>query len=186
MQGFPKLPKDLPVPQDDGACAHLLGEKLPQVTLTSSRSNQLELSKIKGRVVFYCYPMTAQPGIPIPDGWEQIPGALGCTFQSCAFRDHHAELQALGVQVYGISTQDSSYQQEAVERLHLPFELLSDADFAFTTSFRLPTFEVEGKRLIKRLTLIADDGKIVKVFYPVFPPDRNAQEVIEWLMQSAA
>jgi peroxiredoxin len=183
MQGFPDLSK-LPIPQDDGACAHLLGEKLPQVTLTSTGGNQLDLSIIEGKVVFYCYPMTGQPGVSIPNGWEQIPGAAGCTLQSCAFRDHHAELQAIGVQVYGLSTQDSLYQKEAVERLHLPFELLSDVDFEFTTLLRLPTFEVENKRLIKRLTLIADDGKIVKVFYPVFPPDKNAQSVIEWLTQS--
>lgn len=183
MQGFPDLSK-LPIPKDDGACAHLLGEKLPQVTLTSTRGNQLDLSNIKGKVVFYCYPMTGQPSVPIPNGWEEIPGAAGCTLQSCAFRDHHAELQALGVKVYGLSTQDSSCQQEAVERLHLPFELLSDANFEFITLLRLPTFEVEDKRLIKRLTLIAEHGKIVKVFYPVFPPDKNAQSVIEWLTQS--
>lgn len=185
MQGLPDLSK-LPVPQDDAACNHLLGEKLPQVTLTSTRGNQLDLSTIEGKVVLYCYPMTKQPNVPIPDGWEQIPGAAGCTLQSCAFRDHHAELQALGVEVYGLSTQDSSSQQEAVERLHLPFELLSDADFELTTSLGLPMFEVEGKRLMKRLTIVADSGKIIKVFYPVFPPDKNAQEVVEWFTQSAA
>jgi peroxiredoxin len=185
MQNLPDLSK-VPIPQDDGACAHLVGEKLPQVKLTSTRGNQLDLSVIEGKVVFYCYPMTGRPGVSIPAGWEQIPGAAGCTLQSCAFRDHYAELQAIGVQVYGLSTQDSSYQQEVVERLHLPFELLSDAEFALTTALRIPTFEVEGKRLMKRLTLIADRGKIVKVFYPVFPPDQNPQEVVEWLMQSAA
>lgn len=181
MENFTELPQTLPVPVDDGACVHLLGKKLPKVVLTSTRGRQVNLSDIKGKVVFYCYPMTGQPGVPLPDGWEQIPGARGCTPQSCAFRDRHAELQTLGIQVYGISTQNSSYQQEAVERLHLPFELLSDADFEFTTSLQLPTFEVAGKRLIKRLTLIANEGEIVKVFYPVFPPDRNAQDVIDWL-----
>ncbi|ERT07500.1 ahpC/TSA family protein [Lyngbya aestuarii BL J] len=184
MEYLPDLSK-LPIPQDDGACNHLLGERLPQLTLTSTGGNQLDLSTLFGKVVLYCYPMTKQPNVPIPDGWEQIPGAAGCTWQSCAFRDYHAELQTLGVQVYGLSTQDSSSQQEAVERLHLPFELLSDADFILTNSLKLPTFEVEGKRLIKRLTLIADNGKIVKVFYPVFPPDKNAQEVMEWLVQKA-
>lgn len=181
MQGLIDWSK-LPPPQDDGACTHLVGQKLPHVTLVSTRGKQLDLSTISGRVVLYCYPMTKQPGVPIPIGWEAIPGAAGCTPQSCAFRDHHAELQTLGAEVYGISTQSSTDQQEAVERLHLPFELLSDADFALTNSLRLPTFEVEGKRLIKRLTLIADEGNIVKVFYPIFPPDRNAQDVIAWLM----
>jgi peroxiredoxin len=183
MHYVPDLSK-LPIPQDDGACNHLLGERLPQVMLTSTRGDRVDLSSIQGRVVIYCYPMTKQPHVPIPDGWEQIPGAAGCTIQSCAFRDYHAELQSLGVRVYGLSTQESSYQQEAVERLHLPFDLLSDANFECTTLLRLPTFEVEGKRLIKRLTLIADSGKIIKVFYPVFPPDKNVQEVMNWLAQN--
>jgi peroxiredoxin len=183
MEYSPDISK-LPIPQDDGACSHLLGEKLPQVLLASTSSERLDLSAIEGKVVLYCYPMTKQPNVPIPDGWEQIPGAAGCTLQSCAFRDFNAEFQELGVRVYGISTQDSSYQQEAVERLHLPFELLSDANLTFTTCLRLPTFEVGGKQLIKRLTLIADGGKIVKVFYPVFPPTTNAREAIEWLKES--
>jgi peroxiredoxin len=153
--------------------------------LASTCGDRVDLSSIHGKVVIYGYPMTKQPHVPIPDGWEQIPGAPGCTLQSCAFRDYHAELQALGVRVYGLSTQDSLYQQEAVERLHLPFDLLSDANFELTTSLRLPTFEVEGKRLIKRLTLIVDSGKIVKVFYPVFPPDKNAPEVVKWCVQNA-
>jgi peroxiredoxin len=183
MQYSPDFSK-LPIPKDDGACNHLLGERLPTVMLASTDGNQLDLSAIQGKIVIYCYPMTKQPDLPIPDGWEQIPGAAGCTLQSCTFRDFNAELQALGVRVYGLSTQDSSYQQEAVERLHLPFELLSDADFGFTNSLRLPTFEVEGKRLIKRITLIVNSGKIVKVFYPVFPPDKNAQAVLDWLVQN--
>jgi peroxiredoxin len=183
MQYSPDFSK-LPIPQDDGACSHLLGEMLPQVTLSSTRGDRLDLSTIEGKVVIYCYPMTKQPDIDIPDGWEQIPGAAGCTLQSCAFRDDYTQLQALDVRVYGLSTQDSIYQQEAVERLHLPFALLSDANFELTTLLRLPTFKVEGKRLLKRLTLIADRGKIVKVFYPVFPPDRNAQAVIDWLVSS--
>ena len=184
MQYSPDFSK-LPIPEDDGACNHLFGERFPAVMLDSTRGNQLDLSAIQGKVVVYCYPMTKQPDVPIPEGWEQIPGAAGCTLQSCAFRDFNAELQALGVRVYGLSTQDSLYQQEVAERLHLPFELLSDAGFEFTNSLQLPTFEVEGKRLIKRLTLIADGGKIVKVFYPVFPPDKNAQDVLDWLLQDA-
>jgi peroxiredoxin len=180
MEYSPDISK-LPIPKDDGACNHLLGQKLPQVLLDSTSGERVNLSAIQGKVVLYCYPMTKQPNVPIPDGWEQIPGAAGCTLQSCSFRDFNAEFQELGVHVYGISTQNSSYQQEAVERLHLPFELLSDANLVFTTLLRLPIFEVEGKQLIKRLTLIADSGKIVKVFYPVFPPDTNAPAVIEWL-----
>jgi peroxiredoxin len=184
MQYSPDFSK-LPIPEDDGTCNHLFGERLPVVMLVSTSGNRLDLSAIQGKIVIYCYPMTKQPDVAIPDGWEQIPGAAGCTLQSCAFRDFNAELKALGVRVYGLSTQDSSYQQEVVERLHLPFELLSDADFAVTNLLRLPTFEVEGKRLIKRLTLIADGGKIVKVFYPVFPPDKNAEDVLDWLLQNA-
>jgi peroxiredoxin len=180
MEYSPDISK-LPIPKDDGACNHLLGQKLPQVLLDSTSGERVNLSGIQGKVVLYCYPMTKQPNVPIPDGCEQIPGAAGCTLQSCSFRDFNAEFQELGVHVYGISTQNSSYQQEAVERLHLPFELLSDANLVFTTLLRLPIFEVEGKRLIKRLTLIVDSGKIVKVFYPVFPPDTNAPAVIEWL-----
>jgi peroxiredoxin len=184
MQYSPDFSK-LPIPDDDGACNHLFGERLPAVMLASTRGNQLDLSAIQGKVVVYCYPMTKKPDVLIPDGWEQIPGAAGCTLQSCAFRDFNAELQALGIRVYGLSTQDSLYQQEVAERLHLPFELLSDAGFELTNSLRLPTFEMEGKRLIKRITLIADSGKIVKVFYPVFPPDKNAQAVLDWLVQNA-
>jgi peroxiredoxin len=181
MQTFTDLPQDLPVPKDDGSCAHLLGISLPKVMLLSTDDRELHLSDIKGQVVLYCYPMTGQPGIPLPNGWDQIPGARGCTPQACSFRDYYAELQALDVQVYGISTQDTRYQKEAVERLHLPFELLSDAGLEFSASLQLPTFEVDGKRLIKRLTIIANEGKIIKVFYPVFPPDKHAQEVVEWL-----
>ncbi|MDJ0570788.1 MAG: peroxiredoxin [Pleurocapsa sp. MO_192.B19] len=183
---FSELPQNLPVPLDDGESSHLLGKSLPNVVLHSTSSRQVNISNIDGKVVFYCYPMTRQPGVKLPDGWDSIPGARGCTPQSCSFRDHYQELQALGTQVYGISTQESSAQIEAVERLHLPFELLSDANFKLTTSLQLPNFEVENKRLIKRLTLIAQEGKIVKVFYPVFPPDKNAQDVVDWLKQEKA
>ncbi len=127
--------------------------------------------------------MTGRPGVPLPDGWESIPGA--CTPQSCAFRDHYQDLQTLNTQVFGLSTQSSIDQQEAAARLHLPFELLSDLDLSFTRALKLPTFEVEGKSLIKRVTLIVEDQIITKVFYPVFPPDQNADEVIEWLRHRA-
>lgn len=179
-QDFSQLPSDLPVPIDDGAGDRLLNKNLPNLVLNSTSGKQINLSNIN-RVVFYCYPMTGQPGVKLPDGWDSIPGARGCTPQSCSFKDHYRELQALNTQVYGISTQTSSTQQEAVARLHLPFELLSDAEFKLTTALQLPTFEVENKKLIKRLTFIADKGKIIKVFYPVFPPDRNARDVIDWL-----
>ena len=175
------LPEDLPAPVDDGACDHLLGMSLPTCPLPSTSGRLVDLAQLPGRTVVYCYPRTGRPDQPIPAGWNEIPGARGCTPQSCAFRDHYRELQALGARVFGMSTQTTDYQREAVERLHLPFELLSDANLSFARSLRLPTFEVEGMVLIKRLTLVIDDGRIVKVFYPVFPPDRNAGDVISWL-----
>lgn len=178
-----KLPQNLPVPLDDGASSHLLGKSLPNVVVNSTSNREVNIAHLEGKVVFYCYPMTGKPGVKLPDGWDAIPGARGCTPQSCSFRDHYRELQSLNTKVYGISTQKSSAQIEALTRLHLPFELLSDEDLKLTTSLELPTFEVENKRLIKRITLIAEEGKIVKVFYPVFPPDKNAQDVINWLKQ---
>ena len=176
-----ELPKDLPVPVDDGACDHLLGMHLPSVPLRSTTGRLIDLASLSGKTVVYCYPRTGKPDEAPPAGWNKIPGARGCTPQSCAFRDHFQELQALGVGVFGLSAQSTEYQKEAVERLRLPFELLSDAEFAFTRALRLPTFKVENMTLIKRLTLIIQDGRIEKVFYPVFLPDRNAQEVIEQL-----
>ena len=177
-----ELPKDLPVPQDDGACAHLSGMKLPRVTLASTGGHSVELAQAKGRTVVYIYPRTGRPDQDLPTGWNAIPGARGCTPQSCAFRDHFEELKSAGTaQVYGLSTQDTAYQREAVERLHLPFEILSDEKLEFTRALRLPTFEVDGMVLIKRMALIVRDGVIEKVFYPVFPPDRNAGDVLAWL-----
>ena len=181
MTDYTELPTNLPVPQDDGASSHLLGKSLPNVVLLSTSGKQVNVSHIQGQVVFYCYPMTGQPGVKLPESWDLIPGARGCTPQSCSFRDHYQELQAFSTQVYGISTQDSATQTEAVERLHLPFELLSDADLKLTNALQLPTFDVENKRLIKRITLIIQERKIVKVFYPVFPPAQNAGDVIKWL-----
>jgi len=177
-----ELPKDLPVPQDDGACSHLTGMRLPRLTLASTAGRSVDLSALKGTTVVYVYPRTGRPDQESPAGWNQIPGARGCTPQSCAFRDHFEELTRAGAaHVYGLSTQDTTYQREAVERLHLPFELLSDEKLEFVKALRLPTFEVDGMTLIKRLTLIARDGVIEKVFYPVFPPDRNAGDVVAWL-----
>ena len=182
-----ELPKDLPVPQDDGACAHLAGAKLPPVTLPSTGGKRVDLSALKGATVIYIYPRTGRPDQEVPTGWNAIPGARGCTPQSCAFRDHYDELKRAGAaQVYGLSTQDTAYQREAVERLHLPFEILSDEQLGLARALRLPTFEVDGMTLIKRITLIARDGRIEKVFYPVFPPDRSASDVLASLKSQAA
>jgi peroxiredoxin len=176
------LPDDLPVPVDDGAARHLAGLALPDVTLTATDGAGINLARLPGRTVVYIYPRTGRPGQALPTGWNGIPGARGCTPQSCSFRDHFDELRSLGVrQLYGLSTQDSDYQREAVERLHLPFAILSDAEFALQRALRLPTFEVDGMVLLKRMVLVIDDGRIAKVFYPVFPPDRSAAEVVAWL-----
>jgi peroxiredoxin len=176
------LPPDIPIPQDDGAARHLAGTKLPDVELPATSGPPVNLSKLKGRIVVYIYPRTGVPGVDAPAGWDDIPGARGCTPQSCGFRDHFAALRALGVAgVFGLSTQDTDYQREAAQRLHLPFPLLSDAAMKLARALPLPTFSVAGVTLLKRMALVIDDGAIVKVFYPVFPPDKNAQEVISWL-----
>jgi peroxiredoxin len=177
-----QLPADLPVPVDDGAARHLTGLKLPDLALDSTDGTAVNLSRLAGRTVVYAYPRTGEPGKPMIEGWDAIPGARGCTPQSCGFRDHHATLAALDVaQLYGLSTQDTAYQREAVARLHLPFAILSDADLSFAHALKLPTFSIAGMTLLKRLTLVIDDGVIAKVFYPVFPPDKSAEEVIAWL-----
>ncbi len=177
-----QLPPNLPVPVDDGACKHLPGLAVPSIALRSTGNRLVDLSKAAApRTVVYCYPRTGRPDQEVPAGWNEIPGARGCTPESCSFRDHHKELRALGAEVFGLSTQTTEYQQELVQRLHLPFEVLSDAELAFTKALRLPTFTVQGMILIKRLTLILSRGKIEKVFYPVFPPDKHAEEVIAWL-----
>ena len=176
-----ELPEDLPIPFDDGACDHLTGFLLPDMALMSTEGTLVNLAKLPERTVVYCYPRTGRPDQALPTGWDAIPGARGCTPQSCAFRDHYQELQGLHADVYGLSTQDTAYQQEAALRLHLPFPLLSDADLIFTKALRLPTFTIDGMTLIKRVTLIVEDGVIIKVFYPVFPPDQNAANVINWL-----
>jgi len=176
------LPPNIPVPQDDGAARHLAGAKLPDLALPATSGSVVNLSKLKGRTVVYIYPRTGVPGVDAPPGWDDIPGARGCTPQSCSFRDHFAELKALGVaHLYGLSTQDTGYQREAAERLHLPFAILSDADLKFGRALRLPTFSTSGMTLFKRMALVIDDGVITKAFYPVFPPDKNAAEVVAWL-----
>ena len=176
------LPSDIPVPQDDGAAKHLAGATLPDLALPATSGPAVNLSKLKGRTVLYIYPRTGVPGVDALPGWDDIPGARGCTPQSCGFRDHFADLKALGVAyVYGLSTQDTAYQREAAERLHLPFALLSDANLKFAKALNLPTFSTSGMTLLERMALVIDDGAIVKAFYPVFPPDKNAAEVIAWL-----
>jgi len=176
------LPDGLPVPQDDGGAAHLTGAALPSLRLPATDGTQVDLSRLAGRTVVYVYPRTGRPGVALPEGWDAFPGARGCTPQSCSFRDHFAELAALGVShVYGLSTQDSDYQREAVERLHLPFPLLSDDDLEFTQALKLPTFTIAGMTLLKRMVLVITDGVVTKVFYPVFPPDRSADDVVAWL-----
>lgn len=180
-----ELPKDLPRPVDDGAASHLHGAALPAVVLPATDGVRVDLSRIPGRVVIYVYPMTGRPGVPLPDGWDGIPGARGCTPQSCAFRDHYSELKSLDTAVYGLSTQTTDYQREARDRLHLPFELLSDSERRLKQLLGLPTFSVVGMELYKRITLVTDNGRIEKVFYPVFPPDQNANEVLAWLRQNA-
>jgi peroxiredoxin len=181
------LPPDIPIPQDDGAARHLPGMKLPDLVLAATGSPAVNLSKLKGRVVVYIYPRTGVPGVDALPGWDDIPGARGCTPQSCGFRDHFADLKELGVaNVFGLSTQDTDYQGEAAQRLHLPFPILSDAALKLTHALNLPTFAAAGMTLLKRMALVIDDGTITKAFYPVFPPDKNAEEVVAWLRASRA
>jgi len=172
---------ELPVPIDDGAANHLSGDVWPDINLTSTSHEQVNLREHCGIVVVYVYPMTGRPDIAPPAGWGDIPGAKGCTPQSCSFRDHHAEIQALNADVYGLSSQTMEYQLEVKERLHLPFSLLSDSGLQLKENLKLPTFQVEGKELYKRITIILKNNVIAKVFYPVFPPDKNADDVIAWL-----
>ena len=178
-----QLPDDLPVPVDDGACDHLPGMRLPAIALPATDGSTVDLSALAGRSVVYVYPRTGRPDQPLPTDWDAIPGARGCTPQSCAYRDLAAELAALGARVFGLSTQDTAYQREAVERLRLPFPLLSDESLAFASALKLPTFEVDGMALVRRLTLVVDDGVIETVFYPVFPPDADAANVSAWLRE---
>ena len=179
------LPDDLPVPQDDGAARHLTGARLPDISLAATDGAPVNLSRLTGRTVVYIYPRTGRPGQATPTGWDGIPGARGCTPQSCGFRDHFADLKRLGVaNLFGLSTQATDYQREAAERLHLPFAILSDEQLAFTRALNLPTFSVDGMTLIRRMAWVIDDGVITRVFYPVFPPDKSAEEVVSWIQSS--
>ncbi len=181
---FFELPKDLPRPDDDGAASHLRGIDFPSLPLPATDGAKIDPAAVAGRVVLYIYPMTGRPGVPLPEGWDSIPGARGCTPQSCNFRDHYTELQSLDTSVFGLSTQTSEYQKEARDRLQLPFELLSDSRLRLKRILRLPTFIAAENELYKRLTLILDNGRIRKVFYPVFPPDRSADEVLAWIRRN--
>jgi peroxiredoxin len=177
------LPEDLPAPVDDGAAAHLWDAPLPPFELAATDGSVVRLDRLPGRVIVYAYPRTGKPGEPhlVPD-WDSIPGARGCTPESCAFRDHFRDLREAGASlVFGLATQDTEYQREAAERLHLPFALLSDADLELTKALRLPTFEAAGQTLLRRFTLVISDARIEHVFYPVFPPDKHAEEVLAWL-----
>jgi peroxiredoxin len=180
-QNLSQLPADLPVPVDDGAADHLVETCLPDVDLSCTDGRSVNLSTLKGRWVIYVYPMTGRPDGPLPDGWDSIPGARGCTPQSCSFRDRYSLFQDNNIGVVGLSSQATEYLREARDRLHLPFELLSDDELHLRDAMRLPTFFAAGIEFYKRLTMIAEDGKITKVFYPVFPPDRNADDVLAWL-----
>lgn len=185
MSDLFQLPKDLPVPEDDGACNHLPGKDLPGIALVSTAGRLVRVDEAaQSRAVFFFYPRTGKPGAAIPSDWDRIPGARGCTPHSCGYRDLHAEFKALGVAVFGVSSQDTDYQRELVERTKLTYEVLSDREFRLTDALRLPTFVFEGVRLIKRLAFVAEKGRIVKVFYPVFPPDQNAEVVLSWLKQA--
>jgi peroxiredoxin len=181
------LPDNLPIPQDDGACAHLPGLKLPSLALPTTDASTIDFSSLAGRSVIFCYPKTGLPGKNPPASWDQIPGARGCTPQNCGFREEYGNLLRAGVkQFFGVSTQTTPYQQEAAERLHLPYLLVSDEKLTFARALNLPTFEFEGETLIKRLTLIVDDGVITHVLYPVFPPDKSAADTLQWIKQHPA
>lgn len=186
------LPEGLPVPHDDGAADHLEGMRVPSMRLSSTGGGEKDLSEISagGRVIVYCYPLTGAPGVDLPEDWDAIPGARGCTPEACSFRDHHEEIGELGAEVFGLSSQTVGYQRDLVARLRLPFEVLSDSELEFAGKLGLPTFEVEEPvasqptTLIKRITLVLRHGKVEKVFYPIFPPNEHADEVVAWLSRN--
>jgi peroxiredoxin len=183
MSDYAQLPPDLPVPEDDGAANHLVGMSMPPLSLLASNGATVDLAALGlGRTILYLYPLTGRPGVDLPEGWDSIPGARGCSTESCDFRDHFADLRSAGVSaVWGISSQDPDYQAEVVERLCLPFAILSDPHFGLAAALDLPTFAAPGHdRLYTRLTLVAREGIIEHVFYPVFPPNAHAQQVLEW------
>lgn len=181
---FSQLPKGLPVPRDDGGAAHLPGLELPELSLPTSDGGRVDLGALgAGRTILYLYPMTGRPGVDLPEGWDAIPGARGCSTEACDFRDHFAELRDAGAErVFGLSSQDPEYQGEVCERLRLPFPMISDESFALAAALRLPTFAAQGhERLYSRLTLVVREGVIEHVFYPIFPPNEHARQVLAWL-----
>jgi peroxiredoxin len=184
---FP-LPDDLPVPEDDGATDHLVGMELPGVSLPATDGTTVALEELPSRTIVYIYPLTGRPDRDvIPEGWEDVPGARGCTPESRGFRSHYDDLRANGVEeVFGLSTQSSEYQREARDRLDLPFELLSDAAWELADALDLPTFTIEGEDYLKRVTLVVSDGEIEHVFYPIFPPDEHAGEVLAWVKAASS
>jgi peroxiredoxin len=184
MTDVTSRPAGLPPPEDDGAAAHLAGTKMPPLRLQGTDGAVVGLDALgAGRTVIYIYPLTGRPGVDLPDGWDSIPGARGCTPEACGFRDHHQDLLDAGAErVLGLSSQETDYQREVVERLHLPFVMLADPARSLARDLGLPTFETGGLTLYKRLTLIIRDGVIEHVFYPVFPPDKHAGEVLTWLL----
>lgn len=176
------LPADLPAPADDGAAAHLDGADVPSLTLAATDGTTVDLAALTGRTVVYAYPRTGRPDeAPLTADWDLIPGARGCTPQACDFRDHHDDLAEAGARVFGLSTQDSAYQREAAQRLHLPFALLSDEQLALRQAMKLPAVEVAGQILLRRLTMVLRDGVVEHVWYPVFPPHTHAKDVVAWL-----
>ncbi|CAD0081750.1 unnamed protein product [Aureobasidium vineae] len=178
------FPSDIPIPTDDGACDHLPGMTIPPLSLPATNDTSIKISSLQSLVIIFCYPRTGAPGETIPDAWNSIPGARGCTPQACSFRDTQREFMTAGVnKIFGLSTQSTAYQQEVKTRLNLPFELLSDEKLDFVEALSLPTIDWEGKKLTKRITLAMVEGKIVKVWYPVFPPDQSAQQVLDWLTE---
>jgi peroxiredoxin len=183
MTTYENLPGDLPVPADDGAAQHLPGMAMPKLALTGTDGQSVDLSALgEGRTVLYLYPLSGKPGTDLPDGWDAIPGARGCTPEACGFRDHLNELHDAGAaRMYGLSAQDTAYQREFAERMSLPFTILSDPGLRLGELLRLPAFEAAGQRLYTRLTMVILDGRIEHVFYPIFPPDRHADEVLSWL-----
>ena len=181
MINLNQLPIGLPIPQDDGSTNHLTGMKLPNVSLNATNGKAVNFGDIKGKLVIYCYPMTGQPNVALPDGWDQIPGARGCTPQSCSFRDHYQVLQALGAEVIGLSVQTTEYQKEMADRLHLPFPVVSDVNYEFQKALNMPTFVAAGMTLLKRITLIVNNGVIEAVHYPIFPSDSDPSWVIDYL-----
>ena len=189
MSDYTSLPDDLPVPEDDGAADHLPGRSMPSLRLAASDGNTVDLADLgQDRTIVYLYPLTGRPGVDLPAGWDAIPGARGCSTEACNFRDHLADLTGAGAaRVYGMSSQSADYQGEVMERLHLPFAMISDPDLALADALGLPTFSAPGhERLYCRLTVVIRNGRIEHVFYPVFPPNTHAREVVDWLRSNPA